>query len=316
MLRGSRGIPAEAREDQTRAFLEIQNGCDHRCTFCVIPYGRGASRSMRIEAVIARVKALTEAGKPEIVLTGVDITSYGVDLDTETRLGGLVRAILRSAPSLQRLRLSSIDAIEADADLERAFAEEERLMPHLHLSLQSGSDLILKRMKRRHAAADAVRFTDRLRRLRPDLALSGDVIAGFPTETDQDFDKSLKHIVDCGLSQVHAFPFSARPGTPAARMPQTAPAIVQERAARLRAAGQRLLSSHLDSKVGRIEPTLSERGGLARLADFTPVRLADAPPAGRLVDVEASAHDGKRLIGRVVPHMRGTAPMIAMAEAV
>ena len=218
--------------------MQVQNGCDHRCTFCIIPYGRGPSRSVPAGEVVAQVRRLVEAGYAEIVLTGVDITSYGADLPGDMTLGKLVRHILRQVPELERLRLSSIDQVEADAHLIEAIAEEPRLMPHLHLSLQAGDDMILKRMKRRHARADAVRFCEEARRLRPDIVFGADLIAGFPTETEAMFDNSLRLVDDCGLTFLHVFPFSPRPGTPAARMPQVARGAVKERAARLRREGR------------------------------------------------------------------------------
>lgn len=231
--------------DHTRAFLAIQTGCDHRCSFCIIPYARGPSRSVPLEEVTRAASRLTRAGFREIVLTGVDLTSYGIDLCASSSLGALVKAVLRAAPGLERLRLSSIDCIEAGDDLIAAFAEEPRLMPHLHLSLQSGDDLILKRMKRRHSRADAIGFCAKLRRLRPDIVFGADLIAGFPTETEMMFANTLALAEECGLTHLHVFPFSARPGTPAARMPPVPPEIVRERAKRLREAGETALRKHL-----------------------------------------------------------------------
>ncbi|MBL8589467.1 MAG: tRNA (N(6)-L-threonylcarbamoyladenosine(37)-C(2))-methylthiotransferase MtaB [Methylobacteriaceae bacterium] len=281
-------------DGRTRAFLQVQNGCDHRCTFCVIPYGRGPSRSAPLARVVDEARRLVAAGAPEIVLTGVDLTSYGGDLPGRPPLGALVRAILRHVPDLPRLRLSSIDAIECDATLIAAFAEEERLMPHLHLSLQSGDDLILKRMKRRHTRAQAIELCARLRELRPDIVFGADLIAGFPTESEAAFAQTLALVEECGLTHLHVFPYSPRPGTPAARMPQVAGDAARDRAARLRAAGAAALARHLDAQIGRRLVVLTERGGTGRAADFTPVATPDAP-AGRFFEATATGHDGARL---------------------
>lgn len=277
----------------TRAFVPVQNGCDHRCTFCVIPFGRGNSRSVALPEVVAQVARIVEAGGREVVLTGVDLTAYGRDLGDLT-LGRLVRAILAGVPDLARLRLSSIDSVEADPELVRAFAEETRLMPHLHLSLQAGDDLVLKRMKRRHDRADAIRFCAEIRRLRPDTVFGADLIAGFPTETEAQFGRSLDLVAECGLTHLHVFPYSARPGTPAARMPPVPPNVIRERAARLRAAGAAALARHLDGEVGRTHRVLAERGGTGRTEAFTPVRLAAEP--GTLRTVTIAGHDGRALI--------------------
>ena len=282
-----------AMAGHTRAFLAVQNGCDHRCTFCVIPFGRGNSRSVPVAEVVAQVARIVEAGGREVVLTGVDLTAYGRDLG-DLSLGRLVRAILAGVPDLARLRLSSIDSVEADPELVRAFAEEARLMPHLHLSLQAGDDLVLKRMKRRHLRADAIRFCAEIRRLRPDTVFGADLIAGFPTETEAQFVRSLDLVEACGLTHLHVFPYSARPGTPAARMPPVAPDVIRERAARLRAAGAAALARHLDGEVGRTHRVLAERGGTGRTEGFTPVRLAAEP--GTLHTVTIAAHDGRALI--------------------
>src|SRR6187551_407118 len=230
-----------------RVFVQVQNGCDHRCTFCIIPYGRGNSRSLVVDDVVAQVRRLTDNGYREIVLTGVDITSYGADLPGVPRLGTLIKRILKSVPNLDRLRLSSIDSAEADSDLLDALANEPRLMPHLHLSLQSGDDLILKRMKRRHARRDAISFCEQARRLRPDVVFGADIIAGFPTENEAMFARSLNLVDECGLTQLHVFPFSPRPGTPAARMPQLDPRLIKERARSLRDKGDAALAAHLAS---------------------------------------------------------------------
>ena len=285
--------PAQARtaSEGTRGVLAVQNGCDHRCTFCIIPFGRGASRSASPAETIAAARALRDSGKQEIVLTGVDLTSYAYG---DFTLGRLVRLLLRELPDLPRLRLSSIDCIEADADLLAAFAEEERLCPHLHLSLQSGDDLILKRMKRRHARDDAVNFCERLRALRPDIVFGADIIVGFPTETEEMFAGSLGLVDDCGLTHLHVFPFSARPETPAARMPPVDREVVKTRAARLRAAGTAALTRHLDAQTGKTLRFLVERGDNARAADFT---LARAPglTAGAMIEARVRGHDGAAL---------------------
>jgi threonylcarbamoyladenosine tRNA methylthiotransferase MtaB len=286
----------ERLEGHTRAFVEVQNGCDHRCTFCVIPYGRGNSRSVPIAGVIAQIERLVDNGYREIVLTGVDLTSYGTDLPGAPRLGSLVKHILRSIPALARLRLSSIDSVEADRDLLDAFARDARLMPHLHLSLQSGDDLILKRMKRRHTRRQAIEFCAEMRRLRPDVVFGGDLIAGFPTETEHMFSGTLDLVAECGLSRLHVFPFSPRPGTPAARMPQVDRSVVYERAGRLREAGEHALRRHLDGEIGARRRVLAERGGIGRTEQFTPVRLAAHIEPGVILDIAVTGHDGRQLI--------------------
>jgi threonylcarbamoyladenosine tRNA methylthiotransferase MtaB len=286
--------PASGIEGHTRAFLAVQTGCDHRCSFCIIPLGRGPSCSVPFAEALRAACRLVGQGYREIVLTGVDLTSYGLDLDGEPGLGRLVKAILAAAPGLDRLRLSSIDCIEADAALVAAFADEPRLMPHLHLSLQAGDDLILKRMKRRHSRTDAIRFCEKLRRLRPDITFGADLIAGFPTETEAMFRNTLGLLEDCGLTFLHVFPFSARPGTPAERMPKVAAGQIKERAARLRDRGALLLRAHLDKQVGKILRVLTERGGIGHAEDFTPVRTGAHPPA-RLIDAAIVASDGKSL---------------------
>ena len=293
----SSAAPSPGSGGHTRGFLEIQNGCDHRCTFCVIPFGRGASRSIPVADVIARAAALLDTGVREIVLTGVDITSYGGDLDGRPSLGALVLHLLRALPDLPRLRLSSIDCIEADPALLAAIEGEERLMPHLHVSLQSGSDLILKRMKRRHGRQDAVAFCRAVKSLRPGMVLGADIITGFPTETEANFGDSLSLVEACGLTHLHVFPYSPRPNTPAARMPQVPGGVAKERAARLRAAGAAALARHLDGQVGRVLPVLMERGGKGRTPDFSAVRVATAPSAGTIVDVRITGHDGRDLAG-------------------
>ena len=282
---------ARIATEGTRGFLAVQNGCDHDCTFCVIPLGRGASRSASPEDVVAQARKLIAAGKQEIVLTGVDLTSYA---SGDVTLGGLVRLLLRECPDLARLRLSSIDCIEADADLIAAFAEEERLCPHLHLSLQSGDDLILKRMKRRHLRVDAIHFCATLRAVRPEIVFGADMIVGFPTETEEMFRQSCALLDDCGLTYVHVFSFSARPGAPAARMPQVAREIVKERGARLRGLADRALARHLDAHVGATLQLLTEKGGTARASDFT-LALTPDIAAGRMVDARVTGHTGRAL---------------------
>ena len=283
-------------DGRVRAFVQVQNGCDHRCTFCIIPYGRGPSRSVPMGAVVAQVRRLVENGYREVVLTGVDITSYGGDLPGTPRLGRLVKQILKHVPELDRLRLSSIDSVEADDDLIDALADEPRLMPHLHLSLQAGDDLILKRMKRRHARADAVAFCQRVRRLRPDVAFGADLIAGFPTESEAMFARSLSLVDDCGLAHLHVFPFSPRPGTPAARMPQVARAVAKERARRLREKGAAALAHRLAGEVGAHRQVLVESGGVGRTGQFMTVRLAAPAIPGTIVEVNIAGHDGRQLL--------------------
>jgi threonylcarbamoyladenosine tRNA methylthiotransferase MtaB len=285
---------------RARAYVEVQNGCDHRCTFCIIPYGRGPSRSVPAGEVVAQVRRLVEAGCAEVVLTGVDITDYGSGLPGDMSLGKLVRQILRHIPDLRRLRLSSIDQVEADRHLIGAIAEEPRLMPHLHLSLQAGDDMVLKRMKRRHCRADAVRFCEEVRRLRPDIVFGADLIVGFPTETEDMFAGSMQLVDDCGLTFLHVFPFSARPGTPAARMPQVARTAVKERAARLRHKGAAALANHLQRQVGREVEVLMERGHLGRTAQFTEMALAQPAAPGDMLRARVTASDGNRLQGEVV----------------
>ena len=286
-------------EGQTRAFVEVQSGCDHRCTFCIIPYGRGPSRSAHPGVIVDQARRIVERGAREIVHTGVDITAWGGDLPGAPKLGSLVRRILRETPQLDRLRLSSIDCIEIDDDLLGVIADEPRFMPHLHLSLQAGDDLILKRMKRRHSRAEAVRVCAQLRALRPDIVFGADIIAGFPTETEDMFRRSLELVDDCGLTHLHVFPFSPRVGTPAARMPQVGRAVAKERAARLREKGEAALAAHLSRQVGKTLRVLTERGGLGRAEDFTAVRLEPGIRHGDLIDVEISGHDGRELTGSV-----------------
>ena len=286
-------------EGRARAFLQIQNGCDHRCTFCIIPFGRGNSRSVPMGEVVEQVRRVAENGYREVVLTGVDTTSWGADLPGRPGLGALVSAILRHVPELPRLRLSSIDSIEVDDELLAVIGDEERFLPYLHLSLQHGDDMILKRMKRRHSRKDAVRFCETVRRLRPEMAFGADLIAGFPTESDEMAQSSVSLIDDCGLTHLHIFPFSPRPGTPAARMPQLEKSLVRERAARLRAKGDAAYLDHLDAMTGKMEPVLVEREDLGRIGQFTPVKLADAK-VGEVVFATITGHDGERLIASTV----------------
>ncbi len=286
-------------EGRTRAFVQVQNGCDHRCTFCIIPYGRGHSRSVPMGAVVDQIARLVDNGYREIVLTGVDLTSYGPDLPGAPSLGQLVKTILRSLPDLVRLRLSSIDSIEADDALHDAIAGEPRLMPHFHLSMQHGDDLILKRMKRRHLRADSIAFCETVRRLRPDASFGADLIAGFPTESEAMFDNALSIIDACGLARVHVFPFSPREGTPAARMPQLERSLVKARAARLRAKADAAWARHLSSFAGSTQSVLFEKPDHGRAADFTPVRLAGAQlEPGTIADVLVTGHSDGALTGR------------------
>jgi threonylcarbamoyladenosine tRNA methylthiotransferase MtaB len=283
-------------KDRARAYVEVQNGCDHRCTFCIIPYGRGNSRSAPAGEVVEQVRKLAAEGYREVVLTGVDVTSWGADLPGEPTLGQLVGRILRMVPDLPRLRLSSIDAAEIDPDLLKLFAEEPRLMPYLHLSLQAGDDLILKRMKRRHNRADALNLVASVRAVRPDVAFGADLIAGFPTESEEAFENTVRLVEEAGLAFLHVFPYSARPGTPAARMPPVKGPVIKDRAKRLREAGQRGLERHLQSQIGRVLPGLVERNGLARAEDFTEIAFTGEAPAGEIVTFRVTGHDGARVI--------------------
>jgi threonylcarbamoyladenosine tRNA methylthiotransferase MtaB len=277
-LRETSSQAVDGLKERARAYVEVQNGCDHRCTFCIIPFGRGNSRSVPAERVVEQCRRLAAAGYNEVVLTGVDLTSWGADFDGAPTLGQLVARILKLVPELPRLRLSSIDAAEIDAELMACLANEPRLMPHLHLSLQSGDDLILKRMKRRHLRADALRLTEDVRRVRPDTAFGADFIAGFPTETEGAFDNTVRLVEEAGLSFLHVFPYSARPGTPAARMP----------------AGDAALGRHLERQVGRRITALVERPGLARAEDFTELAFDGQAAAGALVAGRVTGHDGRR----------------------
>ena len=281
--------------ERTRAYVQVQNGCDHRCTFCIIPYGRGNSRSAPAGDVVEQIRRLAANGVPEVVLTGVDLTSWGADLPGQPQLGALVARILKLVPDLPMLRLSSLDAIEMDEQLFELVTQNERVAPYLHLSLQHGDDLILKRMKRRHSRAQAIELCQRLKAARPEIALGADLIAGFPTETEEHF-ANLVSIVDaCGLAYVHAFPFSPREGTPAARMPQLDRRLIKERAATLRDAARAALTRHLDAWISREAVGIVEREGFARLPDFTPVHFEGASDGFQRL--RFTSHDGQHLIG-------------------
>jgi threonylcarbamoyladenosine tRNA methylthiotransferase MtaB len=297
-VRETAGHLIDGLKDRARAYVEVQNGCDHRCTFCIIPYGRGNSRSAAAGEIVEQVRRLAAQGYREVVLTGVDVTSWGADLPGQPTLGQLVARILKLVPELPRLRLSSIDAAEIDPDLLRCLAEEPRLMPYLHLSLQAGDDMILKRMKRRHLRADALKLVAEVRAVRPDTAFGADLIAGFPTETEAMFENTLRLVEEARLSFLHVFPFSPRPGTPAARMPQLPRQVVKDRAARLRAAGEAALVRHLEAQAGRTLAGLVERPGLARAADFTEIAFEGAAEPGELTPLVVTGHDGQRVLAR------------------
>jgi threonylcarbamoyladenosine tRNA methylthiotransferase MtaB len=281
-------------DGHVRAFIQVQNGCDHRCTFCIIPYGRGNSRSVPMGAVVDQARNLVESGYCEIVLTGVDATSYGDDLPGQPTLGLLAKTLLKQVPDIRRLRLSSIDSIEADLHLMDLIADEPRFMPHLHLSLQHGDDMILKRMKRRHLRADALRFIEDVRRLRPEMSFGADMIAGFPTETEDMFDNAVRLAEEADIAHLHVFPYSPRPGTPAARMPQLDRSLIKDRAARLRATGQMLHRRHLDKMVGTRQWLLVENNGLAHTENFTLVTVPGLRPRD-IVEATISGHNGKHL---------------------
>ncbi|MDP5219691.1 tRNA (N(6)-L-threonylcarbamoyladenosine(37)-C(2))-methylthiotransferase MtaB [Ruegeria sp. 2205SS24-7] len=280
---------------RSRAYVQVQNGCDHRCTFCIIPYGRGNSRSVPAGVVVDQIKRLVDRDYNEVVLTGVDLTSWGADLPAEPKLGDLVMRILKLVPDLPRLRISSIDSIEVDENLMQAIATEPRLMPHLHLSLQHGDDLILKRMKRRHLRDDAIRFAEEARRLRPEMTFGADIIAGFPTETDAHFENSLKLVEDCGLTWLHVFPYSPRPGTPAARMPQVDGKVIKHRAARLRASGASQVGRHLQAQLGKTHQILMENPHMGRTEQFTEVDFSTPQREGAIVTAAILGQNGTRL---------------------
>ena len=280
---------------RARAYVQVQNGCDHRCTFCIIPYGRGNSRSVPAGVVVEQIKRLVGSGYNEVVLTGVDMTSWGADLPAEPKLGDLVQRILKLVPDLPRLRISSIDSIEADPALIDAIASEPRLMPHLHLSLQAGDDMILKRMKRRHLRDDAIRFCEDIRRARPDIVYGADIIAGFPTETEAMFENSLRLVEDCGLTWLHVFPYSVREGTPAAKMPQVGRAEIKSRAARLREAGEAQVAAHLEGQIGKSHNVLMENPRMGRTEQFTEVGFATDQPVGQIVSAKITGSVAKQL---------------------
>ena len=293
------GHLVEGFEGRTRAFVQVQQGCDHRCTFCIIPYGRGNNRSAPIGEITTQVRTLAENGYSEVVLTGVDITSYGADLPGQPSLGQMMRRLLAQVPELQRLRLSSIDCIEIDDDLMRLIETEPRLMPHFHLSLQAGDDLILKRMKRRHSRDDAIAICDTIRTRRPDVVFGADLIAGFPTETEAMFQQSLNLIDECGLTWLHVFPYSTRPGTPAALMPQVPGKIRRERAAQLRQAGEAAATRFLDGLVGATATVLVEQNSTGRTEHFAPVRSDDKLPDGSLATLRIMSREGDALRGQL-----------------
>ena len=280
---------------RSRAYVQVQNGCDHRCTFCIIPYGRGNSRSVPAGVVVDQIKRLVDKGYNEVVLTGVDLTSWGADLPAAPKLGDLVMRILKLAPDLPRLRISSIDSIEVDDNLMQAIATEPRLMPHLHLSLQHGDDLILKRMKRRHLRDDAIKFSEDARKLRPDMTFGADIIAGFPTETEAHFANSLKLVDDCALTWLHVFPYSARQGTPAARMPAVNGADIKSRAARLRAAGDAAVSRHLSGQIGKTHRILMESPRMGRTEQFTEVTFDTDQPESRIITAKITGQTDSQL---------------------
>ena len=290
----------EGFEGHARAFVQVQNGCDHRCTFCIIPYGRGNSRSVAIGPIVEQVRALVESGYNEIVFTGVDVTSYGADLPGKPTLGQMIRRVLAQVPELPRLRLSSLDPVEIDDDLWRLIAEEPRLMPHLHMSLQAGDDMVLKRMKRRHLRADAIGMCRRAREYRPDMAFGADIIAGFPTETDEMFQNTLDIVEECDLTFLHIFPYSERPGTPAARMPQVDPALRKERAAKLREAGARQMEKFLKLHLKKDRQIIVEKGNVGRTEHFALVNIDQDLEPGTLRKVYIEDIDGDALIGRVI----------------
>jgi threonylcarbamoyladenosine tRNA methylthiotransferase MtaB len=281
---------------RSRAYVQVQNGCDHRCTFCIIPYGRGNSRSVPAGVVVDQIKRLVDKGFNEVVLTGVDLTSWGADLPAQPKLGDLVMRILKLVPDLPRLRISSIDSIEVDENLMQAIATEPRLMPHLHLSLQHGDDLILKRMARRHLREDAIRFTEEAKRLRPDMTFGADIIAGFPTETAAHFENSLRLVRECDLTWLHVFPYSKREGTPAAKIPNQVPGPeIKARAARLRAAGEAQVAAHLAAQVGRQHRVLMENPHMGRTEQFTEVTFETPQREGEIVQATMRGIAGHQL---------------------
>jgi threonylcarbamoyladenosine tRNA methylthiotransferase MtaB len=298
-VRETAGHLIDAMDGRARAFVQVQNGCDHRCSFCIIPYGRGPSRSVPMGIVVEQVKRLAGNGFREVVLTGVDITSYGPDLPGQPSLGKLVQTILRHVPDLPRLRISSLDSIEADEALYEAIGGDRRLMPHFHMSMQSGDDMILKRMKRRHLRADTLAFVEKVRALLPDAVFGADIIAGFPTETDAMFENTLKIVDEAGLTYLHVFPYSPRPGTPAAKMPQVDKAVARARAKLLREAGERRFAAHCQARVGEVESVLVERDSVGRTEQFVPVELGGHAP-GEIVAARIVGRTGERLLGEAI----------------
>jgi threonylcarbamoyladenosine tRNA methylthiotransferase MtaB len=301
-IMAARGAPQhmiDGLKERTRAFVQVQNGCDHRCTFCIIPFGRGNSRSVAAEDAVEQARRLVANGHSEIVLSGVDITSWGGDLAGAPKLGRLVAQILKGVPELKRLRLSSIDSIEADAELMDAMAGEERLMPHIHLSLQSGDDMILKRMKRRHLRDHSIAFCEALRSRRKDVVFGADIIAGFPTETEEMFENSLRIVDECGLTYLHVFPFSARPGTPAARMPQLDKAIIKDRAGRLREKGRERLDGFLAREVGATRSILIETAAMGRTEHFASVKFVQTMTPGAIVAAKVTGRGSDHLEARL-----------------
>jgi len=298
-VRGAPRQMIDGLKERTRAFIQVQNGCDHRCTFCIIPFGRGNSRSVAVEDAVEQARRLVANGHSEIVLSGVDITSWGADLADAPKLGRLVAQILKGVPELKRLRLSSIDSIEADAELLDVMAGEERLMPHIHLSLQSGDDMILKRMKRRHLSAHSIAFCEELRARRKDVVFGADLIAGFPTETEAMFENSLRIVDECGLTYLHVFPFSARPGTPAARMPQLDKAIIKDRAGRLREKGRERLDSFLTRELGATRSILIETAAMGRTEHFASVKFVQTMTPGAIVAAKVTGRGPDHLEARL-----------------
>ncbi|WP_424983400.1 tRNA (N(6)-L-threonylcarbamoyladenosine(37)-C(2))-methylthiotransferase MtaB [Maritalea sp. S77] len=294
-VRETAGHLIEGMDGRARAFVQVQNGCDHRCTFCIIPYGRGPSRSVPMGVVVDQIKKLADNGIGEVVLTGVDITSYGPDLPGKPSLGALTQAILKHVPQLPRLRISSIDSIEADEALMEAIKSEHRLMPHLHLSLQSGDNMILKRMKRRHLREDTIQFVNDAKAMRPDMVFGADIIAGFPTETDEMFANSMAIVKECDLTYLHVFPYSPRPGTPAAKMPQVDKKVAKDRAAKLRALGEQQFDAFCASQIGDTKSVLIERDNVGRTEQFVPIKVEGAP--GEILDVKVTGQDQHGLIG-------------------
>jgi len=290
----------EGFDGRARAFVQVQQGCDHRCTFCIIPFARGNNRSVPMGRIVQEVRGLVESGFQEVVITGVDITGYGSDLPGTPSLGQMLRRLMMAVPELKRLRLSSLDPAEADEDLFRLIADEPRVMPHFHISAQAGDDMILKRMKRRHLRAGVIAFCDRIRRLRPDAVFGADLIAGFPTETDEMFANTLALVEDAGLTYLHVFPYSIRPGTPAAKMPQVDKALVKSRAAALRAAGQKVLAAQLKTYIGTTAEVLVEKSDQGHSAHYAPVRLKDTAAHGELLSVRIVDADATFLHGEAI----------------